>query len=188
MKLKLCKQVRSVIPGMGFLCCGALLLSCTHDSFRQIARPAAVYVERTNIETDFDPRKLSSDGEGFTVGIRYDLGVLLSPEPLSAESLVAALERWKPSIAQNVTVGQHTRQEGSSDARAESAAVVPLPNLPPSDEPLGPPEPPHDGWPSEAKILAIGTAIAAALAGWHKVRGLPFTKRRDKKACHGKPS
>lgn len=179
-----CKQlVRSTFPGMGVLCC-ALPLSCNSDNFRQLARPAAVYVERHEIDTDFDPRKLSSTGDGFTVGIRYDLGVLLSPEPLSADSLVKALERWKPSIAQNVSVGQYARQEGASDAQAESAAVQVLPNLPPSDGFVGPPA--HDGWPSEAKIAAVAAAVVAvvgALAKWHKTWGLPFTrKRRDRKA------
>lgn len=169
---------------MGCLLALPFLASCTSEKFERAMRPVGLYIERSTISTDFDPRVLSSDGEGLTLGIRYDLGMLWSPDPVDAASIVAALERFRPSMEQNVSVGQRVEQASAQDVVQPRVPKPGDPDFvgPPYADPLNPKEQ-DDGWPSEAKIAAIGTALAVALGAWHKTKGLPFTKkRRDKKA------
>lgn len=171
------------------VCASALLASCTSEQFRRYTRPVTVYVERTELSTDFDPRDLRSDGEGFTVGVSYNLGVALDGGPLTAdafsESLMAALARMQPSIEQNVSVGQQAQQEA---AQAVLEANTPWPGDPDFIGPMPVKVTNHeDGWPSEAKIAAIAAAIATVLAAWHKIRGLPGTRRRRDKRAFRRP-
>ena len=178
----LCRYVRFLTQMMGVLCCG-LPPSCTAERLERFTRPVSVYVERTDMDTEFDPRDLNSDGEGITVGISYDLSEVLY-EPLTAESLVKQLARWQPSIAQNVSVDQ---RQDAPVAHVELAQdPEPLPNLPPCDEPVGPPAPHSDeGWGDPSVVFtALGTMLVLLITAVHSKYGLPGTVRRqDKRAA-----